>query len=151
MSSKDQTIHGTLVVIENQGLLLTGPSGAGKSDLALRLITQSFPPDICAHPPLLVADDQVRLEKRDGKLYGKAPSTLEGLLEIRHVGIEKVPFVKEAEITALVAFTPANTIERLPQSPWPTKPLDEIDLPLIMLDPTEPSAPVKLIFAARKL
>ncbi len=151
MSKQGQTVHGTLVRVEQQGLLLTGPSGSGKSDLALRLISQSFAPNICTKAPQLVADDQVLLEKRGGKLYGQAPSSLEGLLEIRHVGIEKVTFVKEAEITALVAFAPANTIERLPQSPWPTKPLDEIDLPLITLDPTEPSAPVKLIFAARKL
>lgn len=151
MNKQSQTVHGTLVRVEQQGLLLTGPSGSGKSDLALRLISQSFAPNLCTEPPQLVADDQVLLETRGSKLYGKAPPPLEGLLEIRHVGIEKVPFVKEAEITGLVQFAPSKTIERMPQNPLSTKQFDGIDLPLITLDPTEPTAPVKLIFAARKL
>ena len=151
MSEDNPTIHGTLVQVEQQGLLLRGPSGSGKSDLALRLIAGSFANDICTTPPKLVADDRVIIEQRGRKLYGRAPKTLKGLLEIRHIGIETVPFVSEAAITALVEFKPVTALERLPKKTWDTEQLLGVNLPLIALDQSEASAPIKLIFAAKKL
>ena len=97
-------IHATLVSLNGKGVLLTGKSGSGKSDLALRMIMES--------QAQLVADDRVL---KNGKVYGSAPETISGKLEIRNVGIGNFPAAKEAEITLCAELcTDKNELERLP-------------------------------------
>jgi serine kinase of HPr protein (carbohydrate metabolism regulator) len=75
-------LHATLLARRQggdwRGLLLRGPSGVGKSDLALRLIADGW---------WLVADDRVLIWSDDGHLYGRAPTALAGLLELRGQGV----------------------------------------------------------------
>ncbi|MHA1114324.1 MAG: HPr kinase/phosphorylase, partial [Alphaproteobacteria bacterium] len=80
-------VHATCVSLWGAGILLRGPSGSGKSDLALRLIDGGA---------VLVADDQVSLELRDGGLFASPPAATAGKLEVRGVGIVTVPFDEEA-------------------------------------------------------
>ena len=88
--------HAGLVACKRQGrwrgVLIEGPSGAGKSDLALRALDQGFQ---------LVADDRVRLWTADGRLFGRAPGSLAGLLEVRGQGVLAVPFVGFCEVVLL--------------------------------------------------
>ncbi len=77
------TLHASAVAIDGHGLLLIGPSGAGKSDLALRLIDDGA---------TLVADDRVIAEARAGRLHLSAPAGIAGLIELRGVGIVRLPF-----------------------------------------------------------
>ena len=81
-------VHGTCIEIDGLGVLLRAPSGGGKSDLALRLI------DDGAH---LVADDQVQLTARAGRLVATAPLRISGRMEVRGLGIVEVPSVGRAE------------------------------------------------------
>lgn len=65
-----------------RALLIEGPPGSGKSSLALALIDRGA---------TLVGDDGVALERRDGRLWALPPPNIEGLLEIRNVGLANFP------------------------------------------------------------
>ncbi len=76
-------IHGSCAAREGDGVLLLGPPGAGKSDLLLRLLERGF---------ALVADDWV--EVTDG--WASSNPAGAGLLEVRGVGILRLPYVARA-------------------------------------------------------
>ena len=113
-----------------RGVLIEGPAGAGKSDLALRALSEGFS---------LVADDRVLLWACEGRLYGRAPDTLSGLLEVRGLDVVRLGVLPFAEI-ALVARCGAP--ERIPD-PAATAVLG-VSRPLIEIDPRLASAPAKL-------
>ena len=71
-------VHGVLMSIFGQGILITGKSGIGKSELALDLVSRGH---------VLVADDRVDCYRIHNKIRGKAPEVLKRYLEIRGVGI----------------------------------------------------------------
>ncbi len=100
-------IHASCVLFCGKGVLLTGESGSGKSDLALRLIESGG---------VLVSDDETDVFCDDkGVLKASAPEKLQGLLEIRHIGIFRFPFEKEAQVAAVFRLLPENKdIPRLP-------------------------------------
>ena len=127
-------VHGGLVALRLQGrwagALIQGPSGAGKSDLALRML---------GHGAQLVADDRVILWISGGRLFGRAPETLHGLLEVRGHEMARVTALPLAEVVLAVR---CGTPERLPD-PAKTAILG-VDLPLLALDPVQASAPAKL-------
>ncbi len=149
MEKQKTTQHGTLISIKNLGVLLLGPSAAGKSDLALRLTTSPSPflkEDMQA---ILVADDQVEIftkhnENNHIKLYGQAPASLAGLLEVRHLGIKTVSFMEKSEIHCAIKLKKYNEIERLPEDGLSLELVEGQSIPLFFLDPFEPSALNKL-------
>jgi serine kinase of HPr protein (carbohydrate metabolism regulator) len=100
-------LHASCVAIDNKAVLLAGPSGAGKSDLALRLIDGGA---------RLVSDDQTALRVESGQLLVSAPATLQGLIEVRHVGLMKMPFVAQAPVALYVELVALDErLERLPE------------------------------------
>lgn len=113
-----------------KGALIEGPSGAGKSDLALRALDQGL---------RLVADDRVLLWVSEGRLYGRAPDALCGLLEVRGQGIVAVPQVAFCEVSLVVRLEPP---ERMPDPA--TVAILGVPTPLLAADPFETSAPAKL-------
>ena len=131
-------LHATCVALAGAGVLLLGRSGSGKSDLALRLIDAGAG---------LVADDQVLVEARGGRLYGRAPPALAGLLEVRGLGLVRLPFSAEAALAVAVELVSAPP-ERLPRPR--TWQLLELDLPCLQVDARAPSsaAVVKLALSA---
>ena len=73
------TIHGVLVDVYGEGLLITGESGIGKSEAALELIKRGH---------RLVADDVVEIRKTNARtLMGKAPKVTKHLIELRGIGV----------------------------------------------------------------
>ena len=102
-----QKVHATLVEYQNQGVMIIGPSGSGKSDLALRLIEKGG---------RLVADDQVFLRHQHGVVRGYAPEILRGLLEVRGVGILRVPYHESFPIHLVIDLGKKDSYERLPES-----------------------------------
>ena len=132
--------HATCVEIDGTAVLLRGPSGAGKSDLALRLIDQGAK---------LVADDQVSLEPGEGGLGVTAPEALAGLLEVRGVGLCRLPHVTRAWVKLVVDLVDGTEVERMPAVE--TTAIAGVRLPLLRLAPFEASAPAKLRLVIRRL
>ena len=75
-------MHGVLVDIYGEGVLITGASGIGKSETALELIKRGH---------RLVADDAVEIKKiADRRLIGSCPEIIRYLIELRGIGIINV-------------------------------------------------------------
>lgn len=76
------SIHGVLVDVYGEGVLITGESGIGKSEAALELIKRGH---------RLVSDDVVEIRKvSDVTLVGSAPDITRHFIELRGIGIVDV-------------------------------------------------------------
>ena len=76
------SIHGVLVDVYGEGVLIMGESGIGKSEAALELIKRGH---------RLVSDDVVEIKKvSDETLVGTAPDTTRHFIELRGIGIINV-------------------------------------------------------------
>jgi len=76
------SIHGVLVDVYGEGVLITGESGIGKSEAALELIKRGH---------RLVTDDVVEIRKvSDDTLIGSAPDVTKHFIELRGIGIVDV-------------------------------------------------------------
>jgi serine kinase of HPr protein (carbohydrate metabolism regulator) len=105
------SVHASAVLAGDRAVLIRGPSGVGKSRLAFDLILAGRAGQIA--PCLLVGDDRVYLEARDGQLMVRATGALAGLIEIRGLGIRRCDFAETA-IVGLVVDLGASDAERLP-------------------------------------
>jgi serine kinase of HPr protein (carbohydrate metabolism regulator) len=108
---EDASIHASAVRIGDRGVLIRGPSGAGKSRLAFDLIVAGRAGQI--PDAVLVGDDRVHLDLRDGRLMVRPAEAIEGLIEIRGLGIRRCAYVREACIGLVVDLSAADA-ERLP-------------------------------------
>ncbi|MCR4850241.1 MAG: HPr(Ser) kinase/phosphatase [Lachnospiraceae bacterium] len=73
------SIHGVLVDVFGEGVLITGESGIGKSEAALELVKRGH---------RLVTDDAVEIRKvSDETLVGSAPDVTRHFIELRGIGI----------------------------------------------------------------
>jgi len=130
-------VHGTTVDISGHGVLIRGVPGSGKSDLALRLIDGGA---------CLVADDQTWLKADEGRVVARPPETIAGLIEVRGVGIVRLPYREGVPLSLVVDLVDdAGVIERLPE------PSDAIligvAVPRIDLAPFQASAAAKVRLA----
>ena len=76
------SVHGVLVDVYGEGVLITGESGIGKSEAALELIKRGH---------RLVTDDVVEIRKvSDETLIGTAPDITKHFIELRGIGIVDV-------------------------------------------------------------
>ena len=73
------SIHGVLVDVYGEGVLIMGESGIGKSEAALELIKRGH---------RLVSDDVVEISRiSDNELIGSAPDITRHFIELRGIGI----------------------------------------------------------------
>ncbi|ARP98822.1 HPr kinase/phosphorylase [Pseudorhodoplanes sinuspersici] len=103
------TIHASAVLFGHRGILIRGPSGSGKSRLALTIL-QNAGADFAR----LVGDDRIHLEAAHGRLLMRPAKALEGLIEVRGIGIIRLPYEPVA-VTSLVIDLDAPGVVRLPQ------------------------------------
>lgn len=131
-------LHASCVEIQNRGVLLLGASGSGKSDLAARLIDGGA---------VLVADDQVWLTREEDRLIARPAEALAGLIEVRGVGILRLPFRAAVPLALVVELEPGGEVPRLPDAS--RRSLLGIELPRLRLDPRKPSAAAIVRLALR--
>lgn len=97
------TLHGVLVEVSGEGLLITGDSGVGKSETALELIKRGH---------RLIADDAVEVRRINRTtLIGTAPALIRYYMELRGIGVVDVRHIfgvgavkPEADIDLVVNF-----------------------------------------------
>ena len=143
MSADPASIHASVVLVGARAVLIRGPAGCGKSRLALALI------DAAAQDVLrfarLVSDDRAELEVRHGRLLVRPPAPIRGLIEIRGLGIRRVPFEPVA-VVGLVVDLAAADAQRLPGPEVREITLEGVSLPRMAVPPE--ADPVPLVLAA---
>jgi HPr kinase/phosphorylase len=143
-----QLVYGTCVALGPIAALLRGPSGSGKSDLALRFALET-PANF---HPALVADDQVLIERADGRLLASPPATIAGKIEVRGIGIVTLPHRAQAELRLLIDLSEPDDVPRLPPAGGEAnEAFCGLTLPVLRLAPFEASAPLKLRLALQAL
>ena len=133
-------IHASAICVMGQGVLFLGDSGSGKSDMSLRMIAQ--------YGAKLISDDRVDIKNVNNCLIASAPKSIQGLLEVRGVGIVDVPTIDQSEINIVVQLVTSN-IDRMPEKA--TYEIEGITLPFIKINPFEASSTAKILAALRLL
>ena len=111
MAGEAPSVHASAVLAGARAVLIRGPAGSGKSRLALAIIE-------AAQTGLLpfarlVGDDRVHLEPCHGRLLVRPAPALAGLIEVRGLGIRRMPHEPRA-VVGLVIDLAAGDAERMP-------------------------------------
>ena len=131
------TIHASAVLIGAHAVLIRGSSGAGKSQLAWQLI-EAAP----ARLPFarLVGDDRVFVDAHHGRLIVRPAPELAGLLEIRGLGIRRLPHEPRAVVGVVVDLGAAGA-DRLPAREAGETEILGVTLPRLAVPPSGPALP----------
>jgi serine kinase of HPr protein (carbohydrate metabolism regulator) len=150
------TIHASAVLIGAKAVLIRGPSGSGKSTLAWDIIqagTSGLLPFA-----RLVADDRAHIEvghvevghveagqvkaaqagATNGQLLVRPASALAGLIEIRGLGIRRLPYEPLAAVGLIVDLAAADA-DRMPGGESMAVTLAGIALPRLPVAPAGPA------------
>ena len=100
------TVHGVLVEIYGEGVLLMGDSGIGKSETALELIKRGH---------RLIADDAVEIRRVScHSLIGSAPELIRYYMELRGIGVVNV-----RHLFGMSAVKPESNVDlAIQMEPW---------------------------------
>ena len=140
------SIHGVLVDVYGEGILITGESGIGKSETAIELVKRGH---------RLIADDAVEIKKvSPHELVGSAPPVLKHYIELRGIGVINVAklfgmgAVKESSnidlIINMVPWRDGEAYDRLGMETQYTEILD-VKVPSITV-PITPGRNLAVIF-----
>lgn len=135
------TIHASAVLVGARAVLIRGPAGSGKSRLVMAMIEASATGLL----PFarLVSDDRVLLEERGGRLLARPPEAIVGLVEVRSLGIRRLPYEPVAALGWVVDLA-VERADRLPQDEDLTATLGSVTLPRIAVRPCADAAVVLL-------
>ena len=133
------TIHATAVLVGAKAVLIRGESGSGKSRLALRLLETAG-----RELPFvrLVGDDRVYLENRAGRLMVRPAQELAGLLEVREIGIVRVPFEARAVVGLVIEL--GQPADRMPAAESRKAILEGVTLPRLAVSPDADPLPLAI-------
>ena len=127
----------TGVAVCGRALLIEGVPGSGKTSLALALIDRGA---------MLIGDDAVEIEARDGLLYAAPPAHTRGLIEVRNVGIVELPTCP-APVALLLVMDPAA-----PRFPVDivTRAIGGVPIPLLPFRPGDAAQAMRAEYALDK-
>jgi HPr kinase/phosphorylase len=125
------TIHASAVLVGAGAILIRGAAGAGKSRLALELIQAATTGRLAFSR--LIADDRVHVAAAHGRLIARAPANLAGLMEIRGIGIRRLPYEPMAVVRLVVDLAAAT--ERMPQAAAMEAEIEGVRLPRLAVAP----------------
>ena len=137
------TIHASAVLIGPKAALIRGPAGSGKSWLAWELLEAAATGTL----PFarLVADDRAEVAARAGRLLVRPAPALAGLIEMRGLGIRRLPYEALA-VAGLVVDLAAADAERHPPREASQAVIDGIALPRLAVAAGQPALPLLLTF-----
>jgi serine kinase of HPr protein (carbohydrate metabolism regulator) len=133
------TTHASAVLIGAGAVLIRGASGAGKSRLAFALINAQA--QGLLRFSRLVGDDRVLLDACNGRLLVRPAPALTGLIEVRGLGIRRLPFEPVA-VVGLVVDLDAADAERLPAPEASQTTISGVVLPRLAVAPETDSLPL---------
>jgi HPr kinase/phosphorylase len=128
MTPDGPTVHASAVLVDDRAVLIRGPSGSGKSRLVFDLIMAGQAQQV--PEAMLIGDDRVHLEVRDGRLWVRPAPELAGLLEIRGLGIRRLDCAT-AGVVGLVVDLDAPDAARMPASKALQTSINGVELPRI--------------------
>jgi HPr kinase/phosphorylase len=134
------TIHASAVLVGARAVLIRGPSGAGKSRLALDLVEAGRARVLCF--ARLVGDDRVHVQAAAGRLLVRPAKPLAGLIEVRGLGILRLPHEPSAVVGLVVDLAAAT--ERLPELEQKLAEIEGIKLPRLAVAPGAAALPCVL-------
>ena len=88
--TENPTIHASAILVGAKAVLISGPAGSGKSRLVWELLQAAVQGALSF--ARLVADDRVHVEACAGRLLVRPAPALAGMLEIRGLGIRRLPY-----------------------------------------------------------
>jgi serine kinase of HPr protein (carbohydrate metabolism regulator) len=138
-----RSIHASAVLIGAKAALIRGAAGAGKSQLALALIEAGRQGAL----PFarLVADDRALVEGRNGRLLVRPAPELAGLIEVRGLGIRRLPYEQVAAVGVVVDLAAADA-DRLQAREAAETVIEGITLPRLAVAAGTPALPLVLAF-----
>lgn len=106
-----EDVHGSLVSIYGQGVMIIGPSGIGKSEAVLELIQDNH---------LFVSDDTVVITRIGNQYTGKGAPITRGYLEARGIGLIDIQHMygaqtvlDESQVDLVVELVPGDKMNEL--------------------------------------
>jgi HPr kinase/phosphorylase len=134
-----RSIHASAVLVGARALLIRGDAGSGKSSLVFALVEAA----LAGRTPFarLVADDRALVEAAHGRLLARPVPELAGLLEIRGLGIRRVPYEPVAVVSHIVDLAVADAA-RLPDEAAREAIICGIILPRLVVAPTADSVAI---------
>jgi hypothetical protein len=133
-------MQASAVVVGGRALLIKGPPGSGKTSLALALIDRGAG---------LIGDDGVTLTRDGEALIASPPPRIDGLLEVRGVGLVTINVAAPAPVALILSLGgPAH--ERLPETPLPMQVIAGVAVPVLAFDPGNIAPAVRAEWALRE-
>jgi serine kinase of HPr protein (carbohydrate metabolism regulator) len=121
------SIHASTVLVGAQAVLIRGAAGSGKSRLTLEFLLAAQSGRMAF--ARLVADDRTLVEAVHGRLLARPPATIAGLLEVRGLGLRRLPYETVAVVGLVVDLgTPS---ERMPPADHRQVVIEGVMLPRI--------------------
>jgi HPr kinase/phosphorylase len=134
------TVHASAVLAGARAVLIRGASGTGKSRLARELIEAGR----AGLLPFtrLVGDDRVHLNAAGGRLLVRPAPMLAGRIEVRGVGIVRMPHEPEAVVGFVVDL--GSGADRLPEPERRWTEIEGIRLPRLAVAAGNDTLPIVL-------
>ena len=143
MAADAATIHASAVLLGRKAALIRGPTGSGKSRLVWDLLlaaTQGVLPFA-----RLVADDRAHVAACAGRVLVRPAAELAGLIEIRGLGIRRLPYEPLAAV-GLVVDLAAEGATRLPLPEAGNIVFEGVSLPRLVVASGLPALPMVAAF-----
>jgi serine kinase of HPr protein (carbohydrate metabolism regulator) len=137
------TIHASAVLFGARAVLIQGPSGSGKSRLALALLQAAASGTV--RFARLVADDRAQVEAAHGRLLVRPAPALAGMIEVRGLGIRRLPHEPVAVAGALVELGLPQA-DRMPEPCNQEAAIAGVRLPRLAVAASQDGLPLVLAF-----
>src|SRR6185312_2450363 len=147
MTMMTPTIHASAVLVGTKAVLILGPSGSGKSRLAWNLMAEGDGGAL--RFARLVADDRAILETRSGRLIVRPAQPLTGLIEVRGLGLRRVPCEPVAAVGCVVELAAAGAA-RLPAPEACVTTISGVQMPRLPVAPGTNPLPLVLAWLMTK-